>query len=769
MAFALRKNRRTAFFIIALLVLCIVYLHSYVSFGLLPVKTSEKLKQFWSSAKPFSTVLLVLGTRPEAIKMAPVIMELNSRKTRFGSIVMSTGQHESMLKQVLSDFGLEDAVDLSLNIMVKNQTLTQLISALTPKLDGLFREIRPDIVLVQGDTTTAFVAALTAFNQKIPVGHIEAGLRTWDIYSPFPEEFNRQAIGNIAQYHFAATPWAAKNLLNENKKPDQIYVTGNPVVDSLRTVLKITPSENIRQLEESIKAAAKPHENAKVILLTCHRRENHFQPLIRIMQATSECLKHHEDTVVIYPVHLNPNVKASIQQSFPTAVADALFSRRKIVDPEYAHLNRLFLLEPFDYLDMVHLMELSYFIMTDSGGIQEEGVSIGKPIIILRENTERPEGVESGAAILAGTSHERIVDSFEALMRNKTMYDAMSKQQNIYGDGFAAKKIIDILETGNANYRLSPAVVDSYKSSVSLSDRSKVVIVLNVWRRTLLEMQLQLIKEQSILERYDVHIIVFQNAEHIDVWAIVQKWKAEFSAPHVLSFDFIHSKTETGYYGRFLTPLLIDSPPNSYFIIVDDDILFGKQYFQNMIRVVDEGYLATRNGRFFDKNKQEFCETGRGWDKGVQVTFEEDIEYDFGGHIWAGKIEWLRNVWKHPSPTFANAEDFWISAVLKTQYGIGTKKPRCPRPVEGSTRPDMCACSHDVAVQHEEPILGKSTLSGTRAYAMQQVMDDTGYTSLFAGKNDVIDISSNAHVYHDKAHPVFALKDTVFEHCFGWT
>ena len=262
----------------------------------------------------------------------------------------------------------------------------------------------PDVVIVQGDTTTSFAAALTAFYQKIPVFHVEAGLRTHSLYSPFPEEFNRIAIDDISELFFASTEIAANNLLRENKNPHQIFVTGNPVVDTLKLTLnKTSPSDYIQWLLKESNQRCKYQSKCKIILLTCHRRENFFKPISNILKAVQRLLENINDIVIILPFHLNPNVRESIKIGLPNVVYNDIINNKLINNSNYNHLNRLLLIKPLNYIDLIHLQSLSFFIMTDSGGIQEEGVSIGKPILILRENTERPEAIISGSAILVGT------------------------------------------------------------------------------------------------------------------------------------------------------------------------------------------------------------------------------------------------------------------------------------------------------------------------------------------------------------------------------
>jgi UDP-N-acetylglucosamine 2-epimerase (non-hydrolysing) len=726
-------------------------------------------------------IVVFIGTRPEAVKLAPVISELKRRSDEFNCIVISTGQHRAMLDQVLDVFHLTNSIDYSFNIMRPNQSLSDMSSLILRETSLVLENIKPDAVIVQGDTTTAFIAALVAFYLKIPVAHVEAGLRTRNIYSPFPEEFNRQGIGNIAAIHFAATDSAATNLKKECKSAKRIYVTGNPVVDALNVVLRKEKSDVLSGLISKIQLRSVYSKNARVILLTSHRRENHGIPLIQIMKAVYRMLNEFQDVVVIYPVHLNPNVMFSIERSLPSEIFLMLKSGVLIEDSHYKYLNRILLIEPLDYVDLIHLMDKSYFIMTDSGGIQEEGTSIGRPILVLRDNTERMEAVDAGVAILVGTSTEKIFQAAKTLLTNLKAYEKMAKVNNVYGDGKASEKIVGILHALfgrrlDPNWKLN---FFDHDTSCLVSSKSvlkpdvdvnlaEIIIVLTVWKRNNLEFQLYMIENQSVLKRFkNIVIVVFQNGNHINISTTVEKWKLRLHASHV-NVDFIHSIIETGYYGRFLAPLSVNAHTNSYFILLDDDIIFGKHYFANMLRVVDEGFLATRNGRFFDKNLIESYEdTVKLMKEGMQVTWEEDIEYDFGGHIWSGKIEWLKNAWKHVSPTFANAEDFWISAVLKSKYGIGTKKPKCPRPVQNDefSFPDYCSCSDKSAGKHVDAVVGQKKAGfDIRSESMQLIMKSYNYVPLILGHEDIITSSLNSH----KNQQSTDFKNTEFENCLFW-
>ncbi|MDW2799752.1 UDP-N-acetylglucosamine 2-epimerase (non-hydrolyzing) [Clostridium boliviensis] len=360
-------------------------------------------------------IMLVFGTRPEAIKMCPLVNELKKRK-QIRVIVCVTGQHKSMLTQVLETFQIVPDYDLS--IMKERQTLFQITTKILDKLSPVLEKEKPDVVLVHGDTTTAFASALACFYLQIPVGHIEAGLRTHDIYSPYPEEFNRQAVGIVAKYHFAPTETAKQNLIEEGKNPSCIFVTGNTSIDALKTTVKNDYDH------ELLKWAS----GSRLIILTAHRRENLGEPMRQMFRAIKRIIDDYSDIKVIYPIHLNPLV-------------------REIANSIFMDEDRIRLIEPLDVVDFHNFMARAVLILTDSGGIQEEAPSLGKPVLVMRNSTERSEGIESGTLLLVGTEEEDIYDSIVNLLNNKEAYAKMSKASNPYGDGNASKRIADILLT----------------------------------------------------------------------------------------------------------------------------------------------------------------------------------------------------------------------------------------------------------------------------------------------------------------------------------
>ncbi len=367
-------------------------------------------------------IMLVFGTRPEAIKMCPLVLELK-RHAEFEVKVCVTGQHRSMLQAVLDCFGV--VPDYNLDIMKQNQTLFDITSEILLKIKSVLEAEKPDVLLVHGDTSTTFVSALAAFYLQIPVGHVEAGLRTYDLASPFPEEFNRQAVGIVAKYNFAPTESSQENLLREGKNPDSIYVTGNTAIDALSTTVR----ENYSH--EQLTWATEPmadQTKRRFILLTAHRRENLGEPLHRCFRAIRRVMEENPNVRILYPIHLNPKV-------------------REAANAEFAGCENIRLIEPLDVLDFHNFIARADLILTDSGGIQEEAPSLGKPVLVLRDTTERPEGVAAGTLKLVGSDEEKIYTECSKLLHDEAAYAAMAKASNPYGDGTACKQIAEILKS----------------------------------------------------------------------------------------------------------------------------------------------------------------------------------------------------------------------------------------------------------------------------------------------------------------------------------
>lgn len=363
--------------------------------------------------KQMKKVMLVFGTRPEAIKMCPLVNELKTRK-ELETVVCVTGQHRQMLDQVLEAFQVEPDYDLS--IMKDRQTLFDVTTNILNKIKEVLEKEKPNVVLVHGDTSTTFVTALACFYLQIPVGHVEAGLRTYNIYSPYPEEFNRQAVSIISQFNFAPTELSKNNLLKEGKKEETIFVTGNTAIDALKTTVR----------EDYTHPDLEWASDSRLIMITAHRRENLGEPMQHMFRAIRRVMDEHPDVKAIYPIHMNPVV-------------------REIADSILGDDERIRIIEPLEVLDFHNFLNRSYMILTDSGGIQEEAPSLGKPVLVMRDTTERPEGIAAGMLKLVGTE-ETIYQNFKSLLENKDEYEKMSKASNPYGDGFACKRIADILE-----------------------------------------------------------------------------------------------------------------------------------------------------------------------------------------------------------------------------------------------------------------------------------------------------------------------------------
>ena len=379
--------------------------------------------------------MLVFGTRPEAIKMAPLVKAFQAASDSFRTLVCVTGQHREMLDQVLHIFDIQP--DYDLNIMKQGQDLYDVTSRVLLGLREVLKEVRPDIVLVHGDTTTSTAAALAAFYAQIPVGHVEAGLRTHNIYSPWPEEMNRQLTGRIATWHFAPTPLSRQNLLSENVAESQITVTGNTVIDALYWVVdKIKHDDTLaQQLDAELQRAGydvqRLADGRKLVLITGHRRENFGDGFIHMCTAIKDLTQRYPQVDFVYPMHLNPNVRKPIHEVF---------------GQDLSGLGNMFFIEPLEYLSFVHLMEKSHIVLTDSGGIQEEAPGLGKPVLVMRDTTERPEALTAGTVKLVGTDYDKIVSAVSTLLDDEAAYQAMSRAVNPYGDGKACGRIVETLK-----------------------------------------------------------------------------------------------------------------------------------------------------------------------------------------------------------------------------------------------------------------------------------------------------------------------------------
>lgn len=390
--------------------------------------------------------MLVFGTRPEAIKMAPLVKEFQKHPDKFETIVCVTGQHREMLDQVLRIFGITPNFDL--NIMKQGQDLYDVTARVLTGMRDVLKEVYPDLVLVHGDTTTSTSAALAAFYQQIPVGHVEAGLRTHNIYSPWPEEMNRQLTGRIATYHFAPTPLSKQNLLAEGVEEKQILVTGNTVIDALYMVVDKIKNDKVLDAEQEATLSRagydinRLNEGRRLVLITGHRRENFGEGFIHICTAIRDLVQKYPEVDFVYPMHLNPNVRKPIHKIF--AGMDSLS-----MGEGWGEAANMFFIEPLEYLSFVYLMEKSTLVLTDSGGIQEEAPGLGKPVLVMRDTTERPEALEAGTVKLVGTDYNKIVGEVSVLLDDAAQYERMSKAVNPYGDGKACGRIVAYLVSDN--------------------------------------------------------------------------------------------------------------------------------------------------------------------------------------------------------------------------------------------------------------------------------------------------------------------------------
>ena len=729
-------------------------------------------------------IVIVLGTRTEAIKMIPIIKQLKKSKN-IKCITINTGQQKKMINQILMSLKMFDSIDIELNMIQKNPSFGELTSRTILKFDKIFSSIQPDAVIVQGGTTTSFAAALSAFYQKIPIFNVEAGIRSHNLYCTFPEEFNKLGIDDLSTLYFAATESDASNLIKENKNPNKIYITGNTLVDTLKTILENTsPSKYINSLLNRVMLRCK---DCKIILLTCIKKVYYWEQIINILKVVQKLLENFNDIIIILPFNSNSYNIQSIKMGLPEIIFDSIIKGKEIMNPNFLYFNRFFLIKPLNYIDLVHLQSLSFFIMTDSSEIQEIAEMIGKPALILKENTEKLEGIKVGLSILSGTCPEKIFYYASILLNNQTLYKRMSLHHKIFGPGNSSNIIINKIEDFFFNKKLSKShggnknelnifnydkIISQYDSSIINSSRIvqyDLVIVLTVWKRNNLNKQLMQIKRQSILNKKRTNIIIFQNSNHVNIDNIVEEWKKPGTFLDSVNITFIKSPIETGYFGRFISPLTSSVTSNTYFIICDDDVIWGDKYFENMIRVVDEGSLATRNGRLLNTNNLESVPNQDIYVNNVQVCYDEDIEYDFGGHIWAGRISWLRKAWSHIPITLENCEDFWLSAILKTFYNISTRTPKCPCPIENPIKPELCAASDDTAAIHVDSSIGKSNVNGTlRGKIINDIVNHFNYKPLIYSDPNIIEKIKNKFIFGNKSYPLFDLSDILWKNALFW-
>ena len=692
-------------------------------------------------------IVVIVGTRPEVIKVAPVVKRL--RHLGASVMILNTNQQCEMVTAALQRFSLE-SVDLPMIASHVYQTGQAGIAAhILLAVHNVLADVQPSVVVVQGDTTTAMIGSIAGFYLNLTVAHVEAGLRTGDFSNPFPEEFHRKVIGVSAAMNFAPTSISRAALLREGVPSSTIWVTGNTVVDALLESLRRPIPIAARELLDRVQNTA---PGARLVLVTMHRRESFETHLEDMCEGVTRVLQAIPDAVVLLLLHTNPKVQA-------------------VVNNKLRHQHpRLLIVPPLEADIFPFILNASSLILTDSGGVQEEGVSLGKAILVMRDITERPEGVLVGNAVVSGRSSARIEELAVKILSDKSVFERMSTPHFPYGYGNASIIVADVIwsHLHGVNSQFGPdsdssgSGVDTISSDV-IARGTQVVVVLTVYGRNTLDKQLGYVRSQTALQGKRVEVIVFQNGNHVDVSNIVPKWqnKAAWGDLDVL-VTFVHSTIETGYYGRFFAPFLADASGDAYWFVMDDDVIFGSRYFANAIRVVDEGSLATRNGRFISgdlpsKIVEDVGASQTGWQHGWQVTWNEDVSYDFGGHIWAGKIKWLRNVWKHAPPTLNQAEDFWLSAVLRMKYDIGTKKPKCA---------DLqhCACSMQEAGEKKttRAMVGSTTeTDGMRTASMGIIAQEYGYKPIHPRKDQ--------HESFAPGRGPFTVKGTVFEECLFFT
>lgn len=743
---------------------------------------SDSYKNLLSN-RSFNThfIVIVLGTRSETVKMIPILRELKNNK-KFFCLTINIAPKLKYINEILDSFNISNYIDIELNILRNNQPIYEMTSKIILELNKLFLLIHPDALIVQGDTTTSFAAALSAFYQNIKVFHIEPD----SLYSFFKEKFNRRAIDDIAELFFTSSELDANYLLTKNKNPNNIFVTGNTIVDTLKLVFNNTSHSNyIQWLLKESKKRCKSGAGCKIILLTCQRRANFINTISNFLKAVQKLLENINDIIIIIPFNLNPIFREYIRIALPEEAFNDIINNKVINNKKYFYFSRLLLIKPLNFMDFIHLQSLSFFIMTDSLEIQEECISIGKPVLILREKIESLEDAISGSTIIVGIESENIYNYAKLLLKNETLYNQMSKKNNIYDSRNSSKMIVNLIEK-YFNNKLSDSYNNyqnflnklNYSQIISKFDYSihnpvnnfeyDLVIVLTVWKRNNLDRQLTQIKRQTILKNKKTNIIVFQNSNHINVEDIISKWENLEEFNGLVKITFIKSPIDTGYFGRFLSPFTSSVTSNSYFIICDDDVIWGDRYFENMIRVVDEGFLATRTGRFINENFKEFFPAPI-YEINLQVCFNEDIEYDFGGQIWAGRISWLRKAWTHIPLSIENSEDFWISATLKSFYNISTKTPKCPCPKGEIINPELCAASDKSAYHHDNGLIGNISVSHTiRTKLIKETSIKFNYKPLMFSDPKISDKTKSKFQFGNITNPLFNLSDHLWDNVLFW-
>ncbi|KAJ3317621.1 hypothetical protein HDV06_001353 [Boothiomyces sp. JEL0866] len=626
-------------------------------------------------------VLSIIGTRPETIKMFPVINELQQRSDVL-SIVLATGQHQEMVAPLLKTFGIK--VDINLNVMVANQKLPDLSAKLMSGISDAIAKTKPDWILVQGDTTSAFIASVAAFYHKIPVGHVEAGLRTYQRYNPFPEELNRRVIGSLASVHFAPTTESYKHLIREGLPNSLVQVTGNTVIDALKWMSDQPPTENALALEQKIHENCSDCDKMKIVLVTAHRRENWGKPLEHICRAIKSLAHEHPHVRFVFPMHLNPEV-------------------RKVAQKELAGVQNVVLCEPLDYDVFAHLMKSVYLVMTDSGGIQEEATAFSVPILVLRETTERPEGVNAGVAKLIGTKETDIFSEGNRMLVDSEYYSSFVKTSSPYGDGYAAKRIVDTITSTDVN---SKAITGSMISEVSLEEipvppeppkmaanrtleellalksnfpengdgvgDNGITAIISTYKRpkTIIRI-VEAILNQSIPPK-EIWITAFSTPYEAEYRRLIDEFKA--SGKTQIPVHLITGAPQFTYFARFQAGLLA---PTKYVAIFDDDVIpEGIHAFRNMLHTFNlesneyygmygcKGHVINTEQKTLEQSEYYYN----------YFTHEPKIieEADVVGGLWFMKRDWVKFMFVEDPITIATGEDFQITAMLLKHANIPT-------------------------------------------------------------------------------------------------
>ena len=721
---------------------------------------------FGTGARRF---LFFMGSRREALRLGPVIVKL--RESSVDVFVVSTAENVRDVDDILSRFAV--SCDVHLGSVKGSGSLGMLRARTSERLGAILDHWKPGVTVVQGGTATAYFAALESFYRHIPVAHVDAGVRTSESRTPFSYEYNQQAIDLVTEWHFAATEREARNLLSEGKSCESIYLVGSTVVEALRAVSFGTePSGRLKLLMARLRKVT--GSGKFLILLILKRLGERERQMGQVFAAVFEILRNFEHVGVFFPIGKNANVRRVLLEVLPLDTV-LLVEQRATFSGEWDFLNRFLLVDPLNLSDGVHSMRFCDLVLTDSRDIQEETECADRQVLVVNERTGSPELVRFGSALLVEATAKSIVGALSGLLTNKSLRE-MKQSGFVYGFGNASTAIVDVL--------LSRAPVDSAcRKSFSDADVHKmvtqghrvyeVVIVLTVWKRMMLDRQLRCVASQASLRGRKVLVIVFQNGCHVDISDVLLRWKSFWSGNRNVDIRHVHSTLESGYYGRFLAPLMADSDGETVWILHDDDILFGSRYYENIFRVVEAGFLATRNCRMIGERGEEVLPAMKtDW----FVTWESDMVCDFGGHIWAGRMAWLRDAWSHPPLDVSNCEDFWLSAVLKVFQGVGTRSPRCPKPNSESANwhGELCACADLSALRHQAATVGETkTRDRLRNDLMMRIVKRYNFSRILdESPRDFARLRAadgQGYVYHPRKHSgLFHLNEEFEKNCYSW-